>query len=138
MGFTEAEESRSHRNIERKIQVRSADAALQSAAERSLQPSSAERQERFGVGEKETSTQFVLAVIEFAVPIRRELIVGIFARPAENVRSGHIRRIFVRIQIRSNPWDGGNQKPVGITKERSLCLKEFEHYGIDHVRRDRR
>ena len=78
MRLVHAEESRADRNIVGKIQVRGADAAGKRAAQRSLQAAGAEGQEGFRIGEEETGGNFVLAAVEFPVPVGGELIVGIF------------------------------------------------------------
>ncbi len=87
MRFTGAEETPAHRQIVRKIQIGGADTAGQSSAERSLQTAGPKGQERFGVREKEPRGNLILPSAEFTVIVGSELIVGIFARTADQERA---------------------------------------------------
>ena len=61
-----------------------ADAAGQGTAQRSLQAAGSKRQYLLAVGEEEAGRDFVVAAVKFAVPVRGELIFGVFAGLAHN------------------------------------------------------
>ena len=66
--------------VVREIQVCRADAAGQGPAERSLQSSSTERKERFGIRIEEAGRDFVLPTVDFPVPVGGELILCVLPR----------------------------------------------------------
>src|SRR5260370_41659884 len=77
-----------HRRVEREVQRSGADAAGQGAAKGFLEISAAERQQRFGIREKEARGQLVLSAAEFAIPIGGELIISVLPWPADCKRNG--------------------------------------------------
>src|SRR5260221_5227121 len=77
-----------HRRVEREVQRSGADAAGQGAAKGFLEISAAERQQGFGIREKEARGQLVLSAAEFAIPIGGELIISVLPWPANCKRNG--------------------------------------------------
>src|SRR5258708_38976108 len=76
------------RRVEREVQRSGADAAGQGAAKGFLEIPAAERQQRFGIREKEARGQLVLSAAEFAIPIGGELIISVLPWPADCKRNG--------------------------------------------------
>src|SRR6201981_1226134 len=119
MGLGHVQKARVNRSIKREIKSGGADAAGECAAERFRQVTAAEGEESFGVGVEETRRNFVLAAVEFAVPVRGELIVGVLTRSADCEGSGG------RIAA-------GNQKAVaGSAKLITFEIEELADHGID-------
>src|SRR5580704_751193 len=77
------EKTRAHRCVKWKIQRRRADAARQRAPERLLQVASAEGKQALRIREEEACGEFVLAAVEFTVPVGSELIIGVGTRLAQ-------------------------------------------------------
>ena len=75
---------RPDRNVEGKSKSVALMLLAKRAAERGLQAAGAEGQAGFGVGEERSGRKFVLAAAEFAVPVGGELVVGVFAGPADD------------------------------------------------------
>src|SRR5882724_7360103 len=91
MRFGGVEKAGAHRRIKREIQGRGADAAGERAAKRFLEVARSKREEAFGIRKEESSSDFVLAVVKFPVPVGRKLIVREFPRVADGEGAG--RRI---------------------------------------------
>src|SRR5579862_175249 len=125
MGLVDTQKPGGHRKIKGKVQVSGADAALERRAKRLRQTASTERQKRFGVREKESSGKLVISSAEFAIPVRRELVVGIPARSADNQRSQGTWRSRER----------GNQISAWeIAELIALEIKQLENDRIDSSR----
>src|SRR5260221_5598177 len=77
-----------HRRVEREVQRSGADATGQRAAKGFLEIPAAERQQGFGIREKEARGQLVLSAAEFAIPIGGELIISVLPWPADCKRNG--------------------------------------------------
>src|SRR5260221_10234916 len=82
MGLIQAEEPCVYGNVVREIEVRSADATGESAAEGSLQTAGPKWQLGFRIREKESGAQLVFAGVEFLIPVRGELVIVVFSRLA--------------------------------------------------------
>src|SRR5438046_9764209 len=87
MRFAGGQEPALQRKVIREVEVGGADTAREGAAKGSLQPAGAKGQQRFRIGEEEAGGEFVLAAPKFAIPVRGELVVRVFSRPADAERS---------------------------------------------------
>ena len=92
-----------------------ADAAGERTAQRFLKVAAAERKKRFRIGKKEACGEFVGAAVEFAIPVRGELVVGVLAGTADGKGAG--RGIAA-----------GNQVAVGSAAE-LVALEIEQAYG---------
>src|SRR5262249_10264818 len=135
----DAEKTRIHRQVVREVHVRGRNAALQSASERSLQTSGAERQERFFVREEETRRQPAFSGIEFLVPAGGELIVCVFAGLTDNeltgVDAGVAGRVIYRDTRIALSNDRRKQETIGIAAELiTLKIQQRQGHVVDRYR----
>src|SRR5271165_2052123 len=88
MGLGDVQEASVNRRIEREVERSTADTAGEGAAQGLLKIASTEREKGFRIGEKEPCRQFITAAVEFTVPVRGELIIGVTAGAADGKESG--------------------------------------------------
>src|SRR5712692_1173821 len=122
MRLGDSQEAVAHRERVGKVQVGSRNRA----PERRLQAARAKRFERFRIGIEKAFGDFVVSAMEFAVPVRRELIVCIFSGLADRERDG-------RTRLRP-AWLGrsGVQKSAGpAAKLVALGVKDGRNNRID-------
>src|SRR5260370_22652175 len=100
-----------HRRVEREVQRSGADAAGQGAAKGFLEISAAERQQGFGIREKEARGQLVLSAAEFAIPIGGELIISVLPWPTDCKRNriGGIAKLRASRDVRWS-WEKGSTR----------------------------
>jgi hypothetical protein len=102
-----------------------------------LESAGAEREEGFGIGEEEACADFVLAGMEFAIPVGGELVVGVATGFADQILTGYVGRL-VWIKVRLYAGNGRNEITVRVAKKVVLGLKKFQNNRINHACSDRR
>src|SRR5260370_42699270 len=126
-----------HRRVEREVQRSGADAAGQGAAKGFLEISAAERQQGFGIREKEARGQLVLSAAEFAIPIGGELIISVLPWPANCKRNGIGGGAKVRAsRAGRGSWQKGSPRiaaPMSTLENRQLKYPRV-HAGGSSVR----